>query len=147
MFFLFTPPCTKNAKSNLATFIKIKESWNLIKHRLKGKISGNEMIEMGACDGKKRSYFDEKRVNSVSKNGVNAETELGTSKKLQKSGKHSVNILQTYRAGGKHKFKAQKLGNNTFRLKKGKTNFKPEKADLDPLAVHRITAQYHRVKR
>ena len=85
MFFIFSLPCTKNAKSNLSVWIRIKESWSFIKCRLKERISENEMIEEGERDGMNlvrdelypmKDYFAEKRSKSVAKHDEKSRTDL-----------------------------------------------------------------------
>ena len=157
MFFIFAPPCTKNAKTNLAQFIKIKESWSLIKLRLKERIAGNEIIDMGNEIVENVDYLAEKTARSVSKNKSGVKSKIDIGMKSQKSGYQSVNITSTYRTGGKHKFKAQKLVNDSFRTKihelKSKSICKPDRTNhrdypygtnIGSLSVHRVTTQYRR---
>ena len=123
MFFIFSPPFTKNAKSDLPLFMKIKESWSFIKLRLKERISGNEMIEMGEDDRinfvrdklypLKGNYIAE-RSKRVEKHDEKNQTDLKTP---VKSGQHSVNISKKNRTGEKHKFKDQNIDNDNVQFK------------------------------
>jgi len=111
MFFIFSPPCTKNAKSDLIKFFKIKDSWSFIRLRLKNRISCNETIEIGERDGMKNvrdelyptkeNYSIEKRSKRVAKNDEENQTDLDKAKLLKSSirepNKPNHNALTVYR--------------------------------------------------
>ena len=69
MFFLFGPPCTKNAKINLVNYSKIKGNWKTIRFWIKKKIASNEMIEVGELViGKRQGFRRVKKVGCKIKN-------------------------------------------------------------------------------
>ena len=103
MFFIFSPPCTKNAKSNLLNWMKIKESWSSIILRLKDRVRGNWAIEMGEKHGMsfvrdklyplEKNCVAEKVAKNIPKNHVKSKKDLETRPTSQNKEKRSVNYF------------------------------------------------------